>query len=121
MKKSESTSMIFNCLVKKEDDIFIGHCLELDIVTTASTLTAVKKDLNDLIMVQVDYAFSNDNLDNLYRPAPAEVWELFYACKTQTEKRIRLQSAFQKKKSVKAFVPPWIIAKTCLAKDFCHV
>lgn len=121
MEKTEENSMGFNCLVAKKEDLFVGHCLELDIVATASTLAAVKKDLIDLIMAQVDYAFSNDNLDNLYHPAPAEVWELFYACKTQTEKRMRLQSAFQKKKSLKTFVPPWITAKTCLTNDSCHV
>ena len=35
------------------------------------------QDMNilSLIQVQVEYAFENDNLDNLYHPAPKEVWK----------------------------------------------
>ncbi len=112
--------MVFNCLLKKDGDIFIGHCLELDIVATGNSIEAVKKDLADLILAQVDYAFSNDNLENLYRPAPPEVWKEFYACRPQTEDTVPLKSNFSDANSMETFVPPWIIAKTCLAKS-CRV
>jgi hypothetical protein len=120
MKSSSGTSMVFNCLIKKDENYHIGHCLELDIVVTAKTIEEVKNDLGDVILAQVDYAFSNDNLENLFRPAPAEVWKEFYECRTQTEEKMELNSAYKKKESLKKFVPPWIIAKTCLSADLCH-
>ena len=69
-----------------------------------------------LILVQVDYAFSNNNLENLYHPAPSEVWKEFYECQDQIEDKIKVNSVFQDKKSIETFVPPWIIAKTCFAE-----
>ena len=85
-----ATSMTFNILVKKEDKMWIAHCLELDIVTTSKTLPTLKKEIIDLIITQIDYAFSNDNLENLYHPAPPEVWAEFYTCKESIEKKIKM-------------------------------
>ncbi len=121
MENQTIKSMIFNILAKKEGDEWIAHCLELDIVATAKDLESLKKDIVSLIVAQVDYAFSNNNLDNLYHPAPPEVWEKFFECQNQIEERIKLESKFQKDRPLKTFVPPWIIAKTCLAEDSCFV
>lgn len=108
-----ATSMTFNILVKKEDKMWIAHCLELDIVTTSKTLPTLKKEIIDLIITQIDYAFSNDNLENLYHPAPPEVWAEFYTCKESIEKKIKMKSVFKDN----SFVPPWIIANTCFAQE----
>jgi hypothetical protein len=75
------SSMTFNIIAKKENDMWIAHCLELDIVATSDSLADLRKDMDDLIIAQIDYAFSNNNLDNLYRPAPPEIWKEFYSCK----------------------------------------
>ena len=106
-------SMTFNIMAKKHNGMWIAHCLELDIVATAKTLASIKKEIVDLIITQVDYAFSNDNLENLYHPAPPKVWKDFYACKKSIEKKIKMKSEFQGK----SFVPPWIIANTCFASE----
>jgi hypothetical protein len=110
----KAVSMVFNVLARRKGDMWIAHCLELDVVTTAESVENLKKDMEDLILAQVDYAFSNDNLDNLYHPAPPEVWKSFYKCKDHTEDRIPIKSSFRSGK--KTFVPPWIIAKTCFAQ-----
>lgn len=109
-------SMTFNILIKKVGDEWVAHCLELDIVATADSLETLKTDILDLITTQVDYAFSNNNLDNLYRPAPAEVWQEFYACRNAMGDKISFDSAFRNK-SINTFVPPWIIANTRLAQE----
>jgi len=88
------TSMTFNILAKKEGKTWVAHCLELDIVATATTLKSLKKDILDLVITQVDYAFSNDNLANLYHPAPSRVWKEFYECKRQEEKKVKFKSSF---------------------------
>ena len=106
------TAMTFNVLIKKEKETYLAHCLELDIATTADTFDQVEKDIIALMSAQVDYAFSHDNLDYLYRSAPPAVWEEFYACKNQQEKKYKIKSSF-KAISDHSFIPPWIIARTC--------
>jgi hypothetical protein len=106
----EETGLNFNILLKKEEDLFVAHCLELDIVATGDTVQQAKNDVLDLIVAQVDYAFSNDNLDHLYHPAPPEVWREFFACKGIPEALKRKVGAARKKTSV----PPQIVASTCL-------
>lgn len=117
--KKVGSSMIFNILIKKVEDTYVAHCLELDIVSTSKDMDQVKNDLMDLIKVQVDYAFSNDNLDYLYHPAPPEVWKEFYACKQQIEEKINIKSALKGKTSER-FIPPWIIARTCKSFKPCY-
>lgn len=121
MSNHDQGAMIFSILVKEEDDLFIAHCLELDIVATADSIGQAQKEIIALICAQVDYAFSNDNLDNLYHPAPPEVWEEFFACKERIEKRYKLDAVFKKDAAREVFVPPWIIANTCQAERTCHV
>jgi predicted RNase H-like HicB family nuclease len=82
--KSRENSMVFNILIRKEDKIFVAHCLELDIVAARDTLDEAEKEIFDLVSAQVGYAFRNNNLDNLYHPAPPEVWREFYACKERS-------------------------------------
>lgn len=117
MESQTVKSMTFNILAKKEGGEWVAHCLELDIVATAKNIETLKKDIVSLIAAQVDYAFSHDNLDNLYHPAPPDVWKMFFECKSQVEEKIKLESKFQKDRPLKTFVPPWIIAKTCLVED----
>ena len=117
MEPKNYISMIFNIFVKKEDDEFIAHCMELDIVATGAAYDATIKDIVELVAAQISYAFSNDNLLNLYHPAPREVWEEFYTCKPVGEIRIPVKGSFNRA----AFIPPWIIAKTCLAESFASV
>ena len=115
-----TNSMIFNVIIKKEDNLFIAHCLELDIVATGKIQKDVEKDMGELIVAQVDYAFSNDNLEHLYKPAPKEVWEDFYKCKGHKEKKHQLRTR-PKKSARKAFVPPMITTSTCSMFDGVHV
>ena len=71
----------FRILFKEiEEGEWLAHCLELDIVTTADTADQVEKDIIDLIIAQVTYAIENDNMHNLYRDAPREVWDEFFQC-----------------------------------------
>lgn len=72
--------MTFNVFVKKEDELFVAHCLELDIVTSSNNIGDLESDIISLISAQLDYAIANDNLDNLFHPAPSEVWQELYEC-----------------------------------------
>lgn len=116
-KSSKGLAMTFNILVKEEDNTFIAQCLELDIVATADKVNQVKKDMISLIIAQIDYAFSNDNLENLYHPAPPDVWSEFFSCKKMIEERHKIEPSFNKDVSSKSIIPPWIITNTCQAPE----
>jgi len=64
-------------LVEKVDDRFIAHCLELDIVAEGTDVDEVRYELEALIAEQLKFAMEHDNLENLYHPAPAEIWARF--------------------------------------------
>lgn len=114
-------AMTFNVLLKAEGGSFTAHCMELDIVTEAPTLEEAKEAIGELIAAAVDYAFSHDNVDHLYRPAPAEVWEEFYRCVQDSAEQIPITQSFADEGHPHRFVPPWIIAKTCRAANDCSV
>ena len=117
--KKRDTAITVNVLVKKEDDIFVAHCLELDIVTTAASSEQVEKDMVSLINAQVSCAFANNNLDNLFHPAPQEVWNKFFACKERIEKKHKVKAVKETRVS-RSITPPWIITNTCLFPGVCH-
>ena len=123
MEKEEllENGMSVNILIKKEDGLFVAHCLEFDIVATGDTFIQAQKDVVALICAQIDYAFSNDNLDNLFHPAPKEVWAEFYKCRDRMEKRHLIDATFTNEGEERPFVPPWIITKTCGNIDQCNV
>jgi hypothetical protein len=67
--------LVFNVLVKRlEDDIFLAHCVELDLVAVADSESHACDELLNLIGVQIRTCLNNDNLENLYFPAPLEIW-----------------------------------------------
>lgn len=112
-------SITFHCLIKKEEDLFIAHCLELDIVATATTIKEAQEDMTDLIIAQVRYAFIHDNVDNLFKAAPAKVWKEFYECDPGKE-IVKSTKPKSEKAPLNAFIPPWIIQKTCMMKEGIH-
>lgn len=113
IKISNEISFTANVLVKEEDNMYIAHCLELDIVAVGSTLEETQREIVSLICAQIDYAFSNDNIENLYHPAPAEVWQEFLSCKEQIERKYAIRSGFKDETNLKNMIPPWLITKTC--------
>ena len=115
----EVMAITLNVLIKKEDDVFIAHCLELDIVATANTSNQAQKEIVSLIDAQVSYAFENNNLENLYHPAPPEVWKEFFACKESIEKKHKVKT-LKKERDSRNIIPAWIITNTCLSPQVCH-
>ena len=113
MRTAEHGTMKFQVLIKKEEGLWVAHCMELDIVSANKRLASVKKEIGDLITAQVSYAFENDNVENLYRPAPAEAWEKLYKCKMGlTKKKLRVPG-YSKRKPPLRFMPPDIIVSSC--------
>lgn len=120
IRKTSDISFTVNILIKKEANSFVAHCLELDIVAVAKTADQAQREIVSLVCAQIDYAFANNNLDNLFHPAPREVWSEFYTCKEQMERKYRLEPTFGRDSSEYKNFPPWLIAKTCQSDHFCH-
>jgi len=120
IKRSKEISFTTNILTKKEDGMFLAHCLELDIVAVAPTLKKAKSEIVALICAQIEYAFSNDNLDHLYHPAPPELWQEFYRCKEQVETKHAIRKEFPDKLGIEKLIPPWLITKTCESNNLCY-
>ncbi len=60
----------------REDNQFVAHCLQLDIVTSANTMEQARCDIEDLIKAHVEYTIENDNWDYFYHRAPDKYWAL---------------------------------------------
>ena len=72
-------------LIKREDDYFLAHCLQFDIVTTADTLEDARRDILDLCRAHIEASHEHDNLEYLFSPAPKEVWAEYLAMSKKEE------------------------------------
>lgn len=90
---AQEESFGFKVLIKRDGDLWTAHCLELDIVATAGSRQQAENDLTDLMITQLTYAIENDNLDNLYRSAPADAWREYLDCGNRAEARLSLSKA----------------------------
>lgn len=69
MKKFSLTKLLY-----KEDGEYIAHCPKFDIVGVSTlSFEEASAELNDLVKEYIRCAFENDDLGNLYRPAPVKV------------------------------------------------
>ncbi|MGB5157136.1 type II toxin-antitoxin system HicB family antitoxin [Desulfobacterium sp. N47] len=118
--KNSDVAFSVNILVKKENDLFVAHCLELDIVATGKTIAEAQNEIISLISAQIEYAFANNNLEHLYHPAPPEIWNEFFSCKKQTESKYKIESGLLKADKKHNTLPPWLIAKTCQSGSSCN-
>ena len=61
-------------LIKREEDYYLAHCLQFDLVATDDTLEGAKQAILDLCLAHIQFSAENDNLEYLFSPAPQEVW-----------------------------------------------
>ena len=90
-KKKDTLEFTFRALIYEAEGEWVAHCLDLDLVTTAGTSAQAEKDIIDLIICQVDFAFRNDNMENLFQPAPAEAWAMLGKVKSCEKKEVKKQ------------------------------
>jgi hypothetical protein len=65
-------------LVYREGDVWLAHCLEMDIVAEGKTCEAASSDLVDLCDLQIKVALEEGDLQSVFRPAPSEYWKMFF-------------------------------------------
>lgn len=80
----------FSVLVEGQSDgTYVAHCLELDLVAESDTPESACKDLMNVIDVHVRTCIENDNMGNLFFPAPKEAWEKLGATQAKMSKCTR--------------------------------
>ncbi len=56
---------------------WIAHCLQTDIVAEGESITNALKNLFELMAFQLEAASDEEDMNSIFRPAPAEYWNLF--------------------------------------------
>lgn len=75
-------------LCYKEEDYFVAHCLQMDLVTTANTVDDAFVEMKELIMTQIEFAAENNNMENIFKPAPREIWRRLVKAKPVNDDQI---------------------------------
>lgn len=72
----------FNCITyfNEEENCWVCHCLELDIVTCGNTPEQAETAMPELIEAQIEFAKEHDSLEHIFHPAPAEIWSKLGHC-----------------------------------------
>jgi hypothetical protein len=61
----------------QDDGDWIAHCLEFDLIGDGPTKMEAARQLEKAIATQFDCFLENDDIHNLFSPAPAEIQRLF--------------------------------------------
>lgn len=102
-----------NIMVHEENNEFVAHCLEMDLVATNTTQKKVVNDVVDLIKAQITYAIENGNENYLLRSAPFEVWEKIRTAQKCDNRIIRITTP--KSKTTPQRLTPIREVELCIA------
>ncbi len=80
-KSATPLSLSLRAVLYPENGLWFAHCLELDIVAEGRTPKQAIKSLDELCELQVRVALDEGDLESIFRPAPAEIWKLFFMAK----------------------------------------
>lgn len=76
---SDRREIRLDILIKREEDYYIGHCLQFDLVATDNTINGVQKAIIDLCIAHIQFSYKHDNMEYMFSPAPKELWAEYYA------------------------------------------
>jgi hypothetical protein len=85
MTNSKKMKFTFNVLVYSEAGTNIAHCMEMGLVATHDDADEIVPIMNKLIFRQLQFALENDNMADIFHPAPPEVWAKFREAITEGE------------------------------------
>ena len=77
-------------MIKREEDYYLAHCLQFDVVVTDDTLDGAKAGILEACAAHIAFSIKHDNSDYLFHPAPPESWAEYLklmkhpACSTET-------------------------------------
>lgn len=71
-----SVEFFFRFIFYKEDDRWLGHCLETDTVAEGMTPADAVRNLKNALELQLDDALAKKDVRIIFNPAPREYWRL---------------------------------------------
>jgi hypothetical protein len=77
----------FQVLIYREDEFWIAHCLETDLVGEGNTAPEAIRTLVDIQNVQIQAAIDAGDLASIFSPAPPELWRSYAMGKQRLSKR----------------------------------
>jgi hypothetical protein len=79
----------FQVLIYREDDFWIAHCLETDLVGEGDTMAQAMRTLVDISNVQIQAAIDAGDLASIFSAAPPDLWRSYALGKQRFSKRPR--------------------------------
>lgn len=74
---SDKIRLDFRVLIYKEDEFWIAHCLETDLVAEGASMSQAIDSLIDISNVQIEAAIDEGDLASLFTPAPPDIWRMY--------------------------------------------
>jgi len=85
-----NVSISANVIIEKEEDLYIAHCLEFDIVADGRTEKEAMNNIFESIVNHIDFCLAMGNIDKIENPAPKKYWDKLKAIKRgKVYKRIK--------------------------------
>ncbi|MFH1562609.1 MAG: hypothetical protein ABIF11_04215 [Nitrospirota bacterium] len=75
MTKNRRGMFHLDVLIEKEANLYTAHCLQFDLVADGKTKEEVKKNILDVIVEYISFAYRNNWERFVFKPAPQEYWE----------------------------------------------
>jgi hypothetical protein len=94
--------LTFRVLCYKEDGFCVAHCLETDLMGHGKTMDEARKDLADLMGMQITFAMQRNEMSLLDHPADPEIFEKFNEAQRAAVKNINSQ---KRNKYIPWFLP----------------
>jgi predicted RNase H-like HicB family nuclease len=69
--------LILRALIYRDDDCWVAHCLETDVVADGDTPMQAFENLQSLTALQIETAMEEGDLQSIFRQAPSEILSLF--------------------------------------------
>ena len=91
--KPTKVNLSFRGVLYQEDDMWIAHCLETDIVAEGKTQQEAVKNILDLSLFQVETALEDGDLKSIFRPAPPDVMHMYALASKMATPRPRSKRA----------------------------
>jgi hypothetical protein len=78
MKSTTDLSIDLRAVIYTEHNVWIAHCLEMDVVAEGASADQALGDLLDLCAYQIEYSLAQGDLRSIFRPAPEETWVMYW-------------------------------------------
>jgi hypothetical protein len=103
MKSQAPLQFTFHVLIEDNQGMHVAYCLEMGLVATADTPDDLPSIMTKMIVRQVEFAIKNNNPQDIYHPAPPEVWEKF--------KSAAQQERVNELEQIERRIAPWLAVR----------